>query len=128
MDAHDEARQAAGSPVGTLLEWLAERIGGRARAEAVFGPPVEHGHVTVIPVARIRWGFGGGGGEDRQGAGASGSGGGGGVAADPVGYIEVTDAGATFRPIGDAFANPALILASALAAGIVLRALAKVRS
>lgn len=128
MDAHDEARHAAGSPGGTLLEWLAERIGGRARADAVFGPPVEHGPVTAIPVARVRWGIGGGGGEDRQGAGASGSGGGGGVAADPVGYIEITGAGATFRPIGHAFANPGFILASALALGIVLRAVRKMRS
>jgi hypothetical protein len=39
MDAHDEACQAAGGPGGTLLEWLAERIGGRANAEAVFGSP-----------------------------------------------------------------------------------------
>jgi uncharacterized spore protein YtfJ len=67
--------------------------------------------VTVIPVARVRWGVGGGGGWAPEG---SGSGGGGGVAADPIGYIEITSAGATFRRI----AHP-------IAAAIVQRALAR---
>jgi hypothetical protein len=60
MDAHEEAIAAAAGPGNTLLERLAERIGGRAKAEAVFGAPVQHGEVTVIPVARVRWGLGAG--------------------------------------------------------------------
>jgi uncharacterized spore protein YtfJ len=128
MDAHEEAIAAAAGPGDTLLERLAERIGGRAKAEAVFGAPVQHGEVTVIPVARVRWGLGAGGGEDRRTDGAaSGSGGGGGVAADPIGYIEIGRAGAVFRPIGHAYANPGLIVATALATGIVIRALGSLR-
>lgn len=126
MDAHEQAIAAATSPADTLLERLAERIGGRAKVEAVFGLPVQQGDVTVIPVARVRWGIGGGGGADRRADGAaSGSGGGGGVAADPIGYIEIGSSGAVFRPIGHTYANPSFILATALAAGIVIRALAR---
>jgi uncharacterized spore protein YtfJ len=128
MDAQAEAMAAATNPGDTLLERLAERLGGRAKAEAVFGPPVQHGEVTVIPVARLRWGLGAGGGEDRRADGAaSGSGGGGGIAADPIGYIEIGSSGAVFRPIGHAYANPGFILAAALAAGIVIRALGRLR-
>lgn len=128
MDAHDEANAAATGTGDTLLERLAERIGGRAKAEAVFGAPVQHGEVTVIPVARVRWGLGAGSGEDRRTDGDSlGSGGGGGVAATPIGYIEIGSAGAVFKPIGHAYANPGFILAAALAAGIVIRALGRLR-
>jgi uncharacterized spore protein YtfJ len=128
MDAHEQAAAAAGAPGDTLIERLAERIGGRAKAEAVFGPPVQHSDVTVIPVARVRWGLGAGGGEDRgTDRAASGSGGGGGVVADPVGYIEIGSAGAVFRPIGHAYANPGFVLAVAFAAGLVIRALGRLR-
>src|SRR5690606_34414305 len=52
---------------------LAERVGTTARVETVFGEPVERDGVTVIPVARARWGFGGGtgarSGEEGEGAG-----------------------------------------------------------
>lgn len=127
MDAH-EAIAAAVGPADTLLARLAERIGGRAKVDAVFGAPIRQGDVTVIPVARVRWGMGAGGGEDRRTDGAaSGSGGGGAVAADPIGYIEISASGAAFRPIGHAFANAGFILASALALGIVIRALARLR-
>ena len=46
MNAQQEAIAAAVDPADTLLERLAERIGGRAKAEAVFGAPVQQGNVT----------------------------------------------------------------------------------
>lgn len=106
-----------------LLERLATQVGGRAGAKAVFGEAVERDGISVIPVARVRWGVGAGGGEGPEG---SGSGGGGGVAADPIGYIEVTSAGATFRPIPRTF-GPGAVVGGALALAIVLRALARFR-
>jgi uncharacterized spore protein YtfJ len=123
----DAARKAADGNVGDdLLERLAARVGGRAGVDAVFGPPIERGDVTVIPVARIRWGFGGGGGAS-EAEQASGSGGGGGVAADPIGYIEVGRAGAEFRPIGRPYLSPGFLLAAAVAGSIMLRAVARLR-
>ncbi len=120
--AEDEARQAAENDQGSrLLERLVSEVGGQAGAQAVFGEAVERDGVTVIPVARVRWGVGGGGGWAPE---CSGSGGGGGVAADPIGYIEITSAGATFRRIAHPIAV-AEFIAAAIAAAIVLRALAR---
>lgn len=81
--------------------------------------------MTVIPVARVRWGFGGGGGQvDEAPAGpGSGSGGGGGVIADPIGYLEVRPGGAAFKRIGGP--STLLIVGRALGAALVLRAIAR---
>src|SRR5215212_9113778 len=98
-ELEERVRRRVAGPAGGLIERMAERLGGAATARAVFGEPVERDGVTVIPVARVRWGFGGGGGagEGKDGPGA-GEGGGGGVMASPAGYIEITASGATFKP------------------------------
>jgi len=83
------------------LTRLAERLGANAAASAVFGAPVERDGVTVIPVARVRWGFGGGGGGGRKDKDQDGWGGGGGVQAAPLGFIEVKDGGAQYRRVHD---------------------------
>jgi uncharacterized spore protein YtfJ len=122
--ATEQARKAAEEAPGSrVLEHILAQIGVHARAQAVFGEPVERDGVTVIPVARVRWGFGGGGGSAPEG---SGSGGGGGVAADPIGYIEITSAGASFRPVAQPFGT-ATVVGAAIAAAIVIRALARFR-
>src|SRR2546425_7767995 len=120
----DQAHQAAeGDLASRLLVGLASQIGGKAGAKAVFGDPVERDGITVMPVARVRWGVGAGGGQGPEGTG---SGGGGGVVANPIGYIEVTSVGATFRPVPRSV-GPGTIVCGALAAAIVLRALARFR-
>jgi hypothetical protein len=84
----------------TLLERLADRLGGRASVTAVYGEPVVSLGVTVIPVAKVSFGFGGGAGRGGTGDNTGeGGGGGGGVEAKPLGFIEITDGAATFRPI-----------------------------
>jgi uncharacterized spore protein YtfJ len=100
----------------TFVETLAERIGTRFGSTAVFGEPVEAEGVTVIPVARATWGFGGGTGT-RPEAEGEGEGGGGGGSTSPVGFIELRDGKASFRPIVDP--RPfALAAAAGLAAGV----------
>lgn len=116
----------AASPSAAFLERLAEATGGRAGVQAVFGAPIEREGVTVVPVARVRWGVGGGGGDSVQ-DGASGTGAGAGVIADPVGYLEVSAAGTTYHPISRPFANPVTILAAALGLALVIRAAARLR-
>ena len=75
----------------------------------MFGAPVEKDGVTIVPVARVRYGVGGGGG---RGAGRKkkrdaaapdevGYGHGGGVQASPVGYIELRDGQASYKRIVD---------------------------
>ena len=116
----DDARAAGDAG---LVERLIEAIGGSAGSHAVFAKPVERGGVTVIPVARVRWGAGGGRGwSPEQG---DGSGGGGGAVANPVGYIEVTAEGSVFKSIERPFMNPVFLLAGAVGLAIVLRGLAR---
>ena len=127
-DPVEEVRQAVGpAPADRLLERLADLVSARAGVQTVFREPVRQDNLTVIPVARVRWGFGGGGGRaDGPPSGpASGSGGGGGAAGDPIGYLEIGPEGATFRPIRDPYPSPLFLVACGLTASIVLRALAR---
>jgi uncharacterized spore protein YtfJ len=88
---------------------LVRSLGGTATASAVFGDPVEKDGVTIVPVARVRFGAGGGYGrgpgkkkrheesaEDQVGYGQ-----GGGVQATPVGYIEIAGGEAEYKRIVD---------------------------
>lgn len=111
MNAEDKARrEAEEAATDGQLDRLVEALGGTATAKAVFGDPVERQGVTVIPVARVRYGVGGGGGRGpgrRRGEGGEGGpdqegyGHGGGVQAGPVGYIELREGGASFTRIAD---------------------------
>lgn len=101
-----------------LLEQIGQTVGQRAQAATIFGEAVEREGVTVIPVAKARFGFGGGGGrgnrgEEGQGAGG---GGGGGVAVSPIGYIELVDRGSEFKRIRTSLDLVAMVVAGSLAA------------
>lgn len=90
--------------VQDLFQSLAERLQQSANVSSVFGQPIVAQGRTIIPVAKVSYGFGGGAGMGRQGrpdAGGVGEegAGGGGIAATPAGVIEVTEAGARFVPI-----------------------------
>ncbi len=106
-----------------FLDNLAQKIGATARASTIFAEPVERDGVLVIPVARARWGLGGGGGTDAKGN--EGSGGGGGLTITPVGYIEVKNGNAQFKPIYDPALLVQIILASGFVAMLVLRGVRK---
>ncbi|WP_267642697.1 GerW family sporulation protein [Haloarchaeobius amylolyticus] len=74
------------------LQSTVESLRDSAHVRTVYGDPVEHGDRTVVPVARVAYGFGGGFGEG-DGSEGSGSGGGygGGVVTTPVGALEISD-------------------------------------
>ncbi len=117
----------SGTGATSLMDGLARRVSGEARADTVFGDPITQDGVTVIPVAKVRWGFGGGAGsgadegEDAEDFG-EGGGGAGAVSAKPLGYIEISDGRTTFRPVeGPARFWP--IVAAGVAAWLGLRAL-----
>lgn len=112
-DPMEDAKREAEADVaasGHRFDRLVESLGGSASASAVFGEPVERDGVTVVPVARVRYGVGGGGG---RGAGRKkkhhadgaeqevGYGHGGGVQAAPVGYIEISGGKADYKRIAD---------------------------
>jgi uncharacterized spore protein YtfJ len=139
MDTEEQARrEAEQAAADERLGKLAERLGASASARAVFGDPVERDGVTVIPVARVRYGFGGGSGRGgarrgRKGDGGGdedqyGSGAGGGVQAGPLGFIELSGGQARFTRITDRtrlmalFALPVAILGLGAAVVFVGRA------
>jgi uncharacterized spore protein YtfJ len=131
-DALEAARRAGeAEPAETFIERLVERIGGKASVTAVFGEPIERDGLTVIPVAKVRWGFGGGAGQVPGSQAESGpqqepgSGGGGAVTADPLGWIEIGPDGAEFKPIVPAMPSAGFVLASGFTGALVLRALAR---
>lgn len=89
--------------VQEILQSIAERFATSASVKQVFGEPIERNGRTIIPVARVQYGFGGGyGGGEQEGAevnrplAGGGGGGGGGVKAKPAGVLEITDAGTRF--------------------------------
>jgi uncharacterized spore protein YtfJ len=101
-EAAVQASGGAAKSAATLLERLVDRLAGKATVTAVFGEPVVCEGVTVIPVAKVGFGFGGGAGrETGTSRTAEGSGGGGGAEARPLGFIEIKNGTATFKPIRD---------------------------
>jgi uncharacterized spore protein YtfJ len=144
--ALDEAREAGnGGFIDGFVERMAERVGAKASVRAVFGDPIERDGITVIPVARVRWGFGGGAGRGPIAVGpgmgedaaagpttddsmsGSGTGGGGGVTADPVGYLEIGPDGAVFKPIVPPMPSPGFLLAAGAAGALLLRGISRLR-
>lgn len=85
---------------------LGEHLQAGAGIKTVYGDPVAVEGKTIIPVARIGYGFGGGSRakkrdeseEQREGEK---SGGGGGFGASPVGVVEITREDTKFISIGD---------------------------
>lgn len=125
-----EAQEAASSAAANFVERIAARLGLHASASAVFGDPVDRDGITVIPVAKIRWGFGGGSGrgidgDSETGDIGEGAGAGGGVMASPLGYIEMQDGQATFHRIQDPASFVPLVIAGAFAGWLTFRGLAK---
>ena len=104
-----------------LLQKMGDTLGSTATVKSVFGEPIHLNGKTVVPVAKVAYGFGGGAGTgksgtqpDRQGEGG---GGGGGVRAFPAGALEITEGRTRFVPfidpswIGAAFTAGAMIAA-----------------
>ena len=105
-----------------LLQKIGETLGSTATVKSVFGEPIHANGKTVVPVAKVAYGFGGGFGmgndgphTDRQGEGG---GGGGGVRACPAGALEITDTDTRFVPFTDIHA-----LVIAFTAGAILSSL-----
>ena len=90
-----------------MLEAILNRIGQiseRATVKTVFGEPYQVNGRTVVPVAKISYGFGFGAGRGdvkENGEDKSGGGGGGRVSVRPVAVLEMSAAGTRVRPIVD---------------------------
>ncbi|WP_232703235.1 GerW family sporulation protein [Halobacterium wangiae] len=97
--------------IDSMLAPLVDRLADAGDVGTVYGDPVEREDRTVIPVARVAWGFGGGAGtsaaeegddeEAGEAGGDEGYGMGGGVRASPVGALEIGEEGTRFVRYGD---------------------------
>jgi uncharacterized spore protein YtfJ len=108
--------------VERLLAQIADRVRASATVEAAFGPPCTVGDRTVIPVARVLYGYGAGGGSGEPGGGSkgaagSGGGGGAGVRVVPIAAIEIAPGGTRVLPIVDVatLATRAFVFAAVVA-------------
>lgn len=123
----DDARQE----LEGFIEWLANRLSASASAQLVFAEAIERAGVTVIPVARTRYGFGGGAGRgaknDRPTKQGFGFGGGGGVQTKAIGCIAVSQGTARYLrfpdPVADASGYAVIAVAGGLGAWFALRGL-----
>jgi uncharacterized spore protein YtfJ len=95
----------------------------RADSTVVYGDPIERDGVTVVPVARVKFGFGGGFGHARSGLSNGDSGGGGGVNITPLGYIEIRDGHAEYHTLRDPYEVAKTIVIGSLIGLFLLRPL-----
>ncbi len=109
-----------------LLEKMRESLGSSATVKTVFGQPIHAEGKTVVPVAKVAYGFGAGGGHghgkhDKAGEGETeGGGGGGGVRTFPAGALEITQSGTRFIPYTDIGRMAGVFAAGALLGGLLL--------
>jgi uncharacterized spore protein YtfJ len=114
-----------------LLQTFKDSLLSNATVKSVYGDPVTFADRTIVPVARVAYGFGGGFGSrlkpgqapELQGEvsprlpGDEAGGGGGGVAAMPLGVVEITPTRTRFIRFGEG-RRLAAAVAIGLAAGI----------
>ncbi|MGE0404669.1 MAG: spore germination protein GerW family protein [Candidatus Korobacteraceae bacterium] len=103
----------------TLVSSIGESVTTGLNARTVFAEPVSAHGRTILPVARIGYGFGGGSGarpgRDPLAQNETGGGGGGGGMAVPIGVVEITAEGVRYIPF-----TSSRKLALAAAAGLLL--------
>jgi uncharacterized spore protein YtfJ len=106
-----------------MLQSLHDNLASRAQVKSVFGEPIIAGDKTIIPVARIAYGFGAGagtGGVGDKSAKGEGGGGGGGMRAKSVGIFVVDARESRFVAVHDKRRIVGTLLLGA-ALGIFLR-------
>ena len=119
-----------------LVRGIAQSLQDSLTVRTVYGEPITAGNITIVPVARVTFGFGGGGGGGsgslpageeldaaRRGAGGVGGGGGAGGGAgggfvQPIGYIEITENASRWVPV-EASQSEQLLRALKVAARLV---------
>ena len=92
-----------------LIDSAVQHLRTSASVKTVYGDPVVSDGKTIIPVARVAYGFGGGTGTKKSAATAGGKepaadavgeGGGGGMTAKPVGVVEISGQETRFIQFG----------------------------
>jgi len=86
-----------------FVQSILDRLQSTASIKTVYGDPIEARGKTIIPVAKVVYGFGAGSGKGKkiesQEDEHAGTGIGGGIAVKPAGVLEITQEGTRFIPI-----------------------------
>lgn len=107
-----------------LIEGAVEQLRSSASVKTVYGDPIVVDGKTVIPVAKVAYGFGAGHGsgthakkspDGKAPVAGEGEGAGGGIAARPVGVVEITGQETKFVPFG---APKKLMITALVGAGL----------
>ena len=107
-----------------LIEGAVEQLRNSASVKTVYGDPIVVDGKTVIPVAKVAYGFGAGHGsgthekktpDGKAPVEGEGEGAGGGVAAKPVGVVEITSQETKFVQFG---APKKLMITALVGAGL----------
>lgn len=107
-----------------LIEGAVDRLRASASVKTVYGEPIITEGKTVIPVAKVAYGFGAGHGSGtherktpngKKPVEGEGEGAGGGVAAKPVGVVEITGQETKFVQFG---APKKLMITALVGAGV----------
>ncbi|HEY1262118.1 MAG TPA: spore germination protein GerW family protein [Terriglobales bacterium] len=93
-----------------LVQSLHENLSKNAGVRNVFGEAIHSGDQTILPVARVAYGFGGGSGPAQEGSPREGGGGGAGVRLNPVGIFVISPSETRFVAAHDRKRNLGLVL------------------
>ena len=103
---------------------FAEGLQTSANVKTIFGEPIKAEGRTIIPVARVAYGFGGGpAAEGENSSVEKAAGGGGGVSARPLGIFEVSGETTRFIPAESAWKKEGFFLLAGFGLGYLLGAL-----
>jgi len=135
-DDQSAATSAKFEKLPASMQALVDRLHDTGKAETVFGLSREEHGRTIVPVARVSYGFGGGfgvaGAKKKRGKAVEqystdgephadeGAGGGGGVNVMPIGAFEVTDSGVQFVPVAKSTVGTAGILLAGVLTGVAI--------
>jgi len=113
VDRAGHVRYAGVMPFQELFQSIVQQAG----AKTIYGAPISAEGRTIVPVAKIVYGFGGGSGKPQDDPSRAPGGGGGGFVGKPVGVVEVSREGTRFIPIAPIPSRPLVL---ALGIGICL--------
>lgn len=104
-----------------ILQSIMERLQGSASVKMVFGEPIDTKEKTIIPVAKVAYGFGAGSGGNKkmESKESMGGGGGGGIAIRPKGILEITKEDTRFISF-DQTRNLVIVMIMGLLLGILI--------
>ncbi len=119
-----------------FFQTIGERIQAQAGIQKVYGEPIETQGKTIIPIAKVAFGYGIGIGNlsnasedaanpNSEAMRGGGAGGGGGASIVPVGVIEITTERTRFIPINDWKAKGGVFMAGFTTALLLYRVFRK---